>query len=175
VSEREPEIHRTSAVACDHTRPSNDPGAPEGGDTGVYYNVKCHSHADCTDGANGRCLGNGHDGWQCTYDLCFVDSDCPSPKTGSPALCGCEEGFRSDHNVCLSGDCRLDADCGDGGYCSPSLGSCGNFAKTVGYYCHTKDDECVDDSDCAAEASRGYCAFMPTVGHWKCSTAQCAG
>ncbi|MET0792423.1 MAG: hypothetical protein ABW061_12960 [Polyangiaceae bacterium] len=170
----EPENHRPSAVACDQTRPTNDPGAPADQDGGY---VACHSHADCTAGKNGRCSGNGHDGWQCTYDGCFADSDCSNAASGEPQLCACGEGFRSDNNVCLAGNCRVDTDCGQGGYCSPTLGDCGNYAKTVGYYCHTKDDECSDDSDCKAGTASGpgYCAFTPSVGHWRCSTAQCVG
>ncbi len=67
--------------------------------------------------------------------------------------------------------------CGAGGYCSPSLGECGNYDKAVGYFCHTQDDECSDDSDCTGgiASSPAYCAFMPAVGHWRCSTAQCVG
>jgi len=171
---REPVNHRASATACDHTRATNDPGAPEDGDANY---VKCHSHSDCTEGENGRCSGNGHDGWQCTYDNCFADSDCSNTASAEPQLCQCEGGFRSDNNVCLPGNCRVDADCGAGGYCSPSLGPCGNYTKTAGYYCHTPDDECTDDADCGATgpSSAAYCAFMPTVGRWKCSTAHCVG
>jgi hypothetical protein len=174
ASLHEPENHRASAVACDHTRSSNESGAPADQDGGF---VTCHSHADCTEGENGRCSGNVHDGWQCTYDSCFADSDCPSAASGESRSCGCEGGFRSDNNVCLSGNCRVDADCGQGGYCSPTLGDCGNYTKTVGYYCHTNDDECNDDSDCKVGSAypEGYCAFTPSVGHWRCSTAQCAG
>ena len=172
---REPEVHRPEPVACDHTRPSPEPNAPEGDDMSW---VRCHSHADCTEGTNGRCGGNGHDGWNCTYDSCFEDSDCGMAASGEPQLCQCEGGFRSDNNLCLGGNCRLDADCGAGGYCSPSLGSCGNYLKVVGYFCHTPTDECTDDADCPAEANQfgpGYCAFMPEIGHWKCSTSHCAG
>ena len=169
----EPAVHRASATPCDHTRPSNDPGAPME-DAGV---ITCHSHADCTAGENGRCGGNGHDGWHCTYDACFADSDCPTAASGGPQLCACEGGFRSDNNVCIEGNCRLDTDCGVGGFCSPSLGSCGHFTPFVGYYCHTKDDECADDSDCGADGGFGspYCAFMPTIGHWQCASTNCVG
>jgi hypothetical protein len=169
---REPEKHRASATACDHTRATNDPGAPADGDANY---VRCHSHADCTEGDNGRCSGNGHDGWQCTYDNCFADSDCSSAASGEPQLCQCEGGFRSDNNVCLPGDCRVDADCGEAGYCSPSLGPCGNYTKVAAYYCHTPDDECTDDSDCGASGASAYCAFAPTVGRWRCSTVHCVG
>jgi hypothetical protein len=173
---RVPKNHRATAVACDHVRPTNDPGAPalDAGHTGY---VTCYSHAECTDGENGRCVGNGHDGWHCTYDDCFADQDCPSGNIDSPGVCECEGGFRADNNVCLSGNCHVDSDCDPlEGFCSPSLGQCGNYAKFVGYYCHTPGDECLDDSDCGDGGySAGYCAFMPTVGHWQCSTSQCVG
>jgi len=174
VTPREPVKHRASETTCDHTRPSNPSNAPADGDP---TRVACHSHEDCNQGENGRCVGNGHDGWQCTYDNCFADADCASSSSAEPRLCMCEGGVRSDNNVCLPGNCRLDADCGTGGYCSPSLGSCGNYSKVVGYYCHTPDDECVDDADCGggAASALAYCAFMPTIGHWKCSTTHCVG
>jgi hypothetical protein len=171
VVNHEPVNHRATAAACDHVRATTEPNAP---DIDAGY-VACHSHADCTAGEDGRCVGNGHDGWSCTYDVCFTDADCPTGGDG-PQLCACEGGDRSDNNVCLPGNCRVDGDCGAAGYCSPSLGSCGNFVNFVGYFCHTKDDECSDDRDCGTGFVGGaYCAFMPSIGHWQCSTAQCVG
>ena len=164
---RVPMNHRATANACDATRPSVEPMLPEQPSEAI----QCRSHADCTEGKNGRCMIVGH-AWQCTYDACFTDLDCPS--SGSlPQVCQCEGGLFTDNNVCLSTGCQVDADCGDGGYCSPTLGSCGNYLGVVAYYCHTKDDECIDDSDCSAQS--GYCAYQPTVGHWQCSTTQCLG
>lgn len=172
ASLREPVKHRATATECDHTRATNDPNVPsEGGAP-----VSCRAHSDCTEGENGRCAGNGHDGWRCTYDSCFTDLDCAG-GVGGPGVCACEGGSRSDNNVCLVGNCRVDADCGEGGYCSPSLGDCGNYFGVVGYFCHTDADVCVDDADCGAGggSSQAYCAFKPTVGHWMCSNLHCAG
>ena len=91
-------------------------------------------------------------------------------------VCACGGGFWSDNNVCLNdGNCRTDADCGEGGACSPTLGDCGDYAGVVAYYCHTPTDECVDDADCTGTAGRGYCAYNPAAGHWMCSDAQCVG
>ncbi len=159
-----PAQHRAAAAACDHVRPDTepDPGPSYGGP------MDCTQNSDCTDGDNGRCVGNGHDGWHCTYDECFADSDCPTSS-----VCACEGGFRSDANVCLAGNCRTDADCGDSGYCSPSFGSCGSYSGVVGYFCHTCDDECVDDADCGGGGA--YCMFDQSVSHWICSTMMCAG
>lgn len=164
---REPAVHRPSAIDCDHVRSDGstpDPGAP----------ASCMVDADCSTGENGRCTGNSHDGWACTYDTCFTDDAC-----GAGGVCQCEGGFRSDANVCLGGDCRIDSDCGPGGYCSPSLGSCGDYGGIVGWFCHAAEDECIDDVDCADGEmpffGGGYCAFDPLVGHFRCSTQQCAG
>ncbi|HMJ09811.1 MAG TPA: hypothetical protein VK524_00325 [Polyangiaceae bacterium] len=162
--------HRPSATACDQTRPEPDPMAPDAGGPPI----ECRSHAECTAGINGRCGGNGHDGWRCTYDQCFADGDCTGADTSG--VCECEGGFRSDNNQCLrEGNCKTNADCGSGGYCSPTLGTCGNYTKIVGYYCHTPQDECVNDSDCSGAGANWYCAYSPMAGHWKCSNSHCVG
>jgi hypothetical protein len=77
-------------------------------------------------------------------------------------------------NICKAGNCRVDASCGAGGYCSPSLGSCGNYGGVVGYYCHTPKDKCVDDADCAAQGG-GDCRYDQASGAWACATTQCVG
>ncbi len=167
ASTRVPVGHRATATACDPVRPSSDPNVPDASGPPVA----CHAHADCTAGRNGRCTGNGHDGWRCTYDECANDTECSGGK-----VCGCDLGFRSGADVCLTANCRVDGDCGTNGYCSPSLGSCGDYSGVVAYYCHTATDECIDDADCTATTGgRGYCAFESSVGHWKCSFSHCAG
>ena len=172
-----PENHRAAPKACDGTRPLEPVSLPPGS---THPHVKCTTHEECTAGKNGRCLGNNHDGWQCTYDACETDADC----SGGAKLCECEGGFRSDHNVCLTAECHVDADCAPTsaacgtGFCSPSLGSCGHYTKAVGYFCHTAKDECTNDSDCEGRGQFGqkpYCKFEPSVGFWKCSTQECAG
>ncbi len=164
-----PRAHRASVSACDHVRPPGSSPDPGGGPP-----ADCMTDADCTTGENGRCNGNGHDGWRCTYDACFEDSDC-----GATSACECEGSFRSDANSCLPANCRTDADCATG-FCSPTLGSCGDYTGTVGWYCHTCEDECVDDDDCATGRDAGifgrpYCAFDPTRGRWACQSSHCAG
>lgn len=159
-----PGHHRPAAVECDNVRSDAPSHAePEFAD--------CVNHDECTAGANGRCVGNSHDGWYCTYDECFNDSECPG------SICGCDAGFRSDHNICFrEGNCIIDADCGDSGYCSPSFGDCGNYSGVVGYFCHTSGDECLNDSDCGTDEPWGaYCAYNKVAGKWVCSDAQCAG
>lgn len=162
-----PAAHRSAATECDHERRPGTSPEPGGGPPAT-----CTTDADCTDGINGRCNGNGHDGWNCTYDRCFADDEC-----SGGGVCECEGGFRSDANVCLPGDCRTDADCATG-FCSPTLGSCGDYTGTVGWFCHTCEDECVDDSDCAGDGGifgAPYCAFDPALGHWACANSHCVG
>lgn len=162
---RVPEKHRAVAETCDNERnntepmiPDPNPGPPE---------VNCTSHADCTDGANGRCIASWRGGVNCTYDACFTDADCNF-------VCDCGGGFGSDHNVCLSsGGCQVDADCGPGGFCSPTFGSCGDYSGTVAYYCHTPQDECIDDADCGGYPF--YCGYDTVAGKWSCKDEHCAG
>jgi hypothetical protein len=70
--------------------------------------------------------------------------------------------------MCVAGNCRVDADCGSNGYCSPSpsKNGCGGI-PVGGYYCHTRDDECVDDSDCVSTGISG-CAYSTTSNRWTC-------
>lgn len=159
---REPELHRPMSIDCDRTRPS-----PEVIPDPNFMN-ECTAHSDCTAGENGRCLQMRF-GYTCTYDTCFSDSDCAN-------VCECGGAFRSDANMCLpEGACRIDADCGANGFCSPTRGDCGDFLGTVGYYCHTDRDECIDDSDCEAMGFQWYCRFDRLGGRWSCSDSQCAG
>jgi len=176
---RTPAIHRAAATACDDKRPYFDAGAPAVDGAAAGY-VSCHTHQDCTNGLNGRCVGNGHDGWRCSYDECLTDSDCARDAGTGSGVCACASGFRSDNNICLVGNCRTDTDCGTSGYCSPSLGDCGKYGGPTaytGYYCHTPDDECVDDADCGGDSgySSPYCAYSEINGHWACSTINCVG
>jgi hypothetical protein len=173
---RPPLNHRAEATACDRVRPPGNFGsspAPAGFDAGIG----CTSDAQCTSGENGRCMIE-RVGGICTYDGCFADTDCTGDNatTKSP-VCECETDYTG-ANTCLGeGNCRVDADCGSSRYCSPTFGTCGHYSGIVGYYCHTAEDECVDDSDCASDGDvpGGYCAFLPEIGHWKCSTSECVG
>ncbi len=177
TSGRVPKLHRAVAKACDGVRPNNEPvGIPDAGPATPNGYVSCYHNAECTAGKNGRCIGNGHDGWYCTYDACQSDDECGGKSGGT--ICECEGGFRSDYNTCVPSNCHVDKDCGGNGYCSPTLGSCGHYSKTAGYYCHTPQDECIDDEDCTGQGQFGakpYCRYEETVGHWKCSTQECAG
>jgi hypothetical protein len=168
---RVPRIHRASATMCATDRPPSRPTAPDGGMT---FGT-CQSDAQCTMGTNGRCtVTQNHGALACTYDACTVDSDC-----GATAVCACREasGSYGGANVCITGNCRVDSDCGASAYCSPSYdNTCGPYDGVRGYYCHTADDACIDDSDCVRDGSPfGYCTYHAEVAHWACSYSICAG
>jgi hypothetical protein len=65
-----------------------------------------------------------------------------------------------------------DADCG-GRYCSPSMGACGQQGL-AGYYCHTPEDQCIDDVDCQSDGdAESYCAYIAIFARWMCAPAIC--
>ena len=161
---RVPVNHRPNDVQCSTTPPpgSCNVGGSSSGGPGPGV---CSSDAQCADaGANGRCVpfGGGPAGCFCTYDACFHDNDC----TGDTCACHGAPYMGGDGNRCVPGNCHVDADCGPGGYCSPTYGTenCGGLS---GYYCHTPTDQCVNDSDCAGS---GYsvCAYSTTDSRWEC-------
>jgi hypothetical protein len=131
---------------------------------------RCLQDSDCTAGTNGRC-GNpgGPAGCDCSYDTCMQDTDCPTDQT-----CACHGSAYNDFgNTCVAGNCRVDADCGAGGYCSPTAPAGGWCGDVGGYYCHTPNDLCLDDSDCAdtdagAFAGPGFCEYATTNMRWEC-------
>jgi hypothetical protein len=93
---------------------------------------------------------------------CASDADC-----SSGTACVCETGGgagSAGHSACVTADCRVDADCGPGGSCSQSGGECPRAIN--GVFCHTKDDQCGNASDCTAPFSD--CLYSPEVGHWIC-------
>ena len=127
----------------------------------------CTGDQDCSSGMNGRCIASefggpaGQSPSYCTYDACTNDSNCSSGH-----LCACHGSSYIGRvgNTCVVANCRVDADCGASGYCSPSRGTtqCGQSSLT-GYYCHTQQDACVNDADCA-----GICGYDPTKQSWQC-------
>lgn len=171
---RVPRRHRATRETCPTDRPASScdlgmSGAP----------AECRMDGQCTMGTNGRCVGNPHDGCRCSYDTCRDDMGC---ATGGPCACRLSNRGAAGANVCLPGNCQIDADCGNSSwsYCSPTFGSCGDYGGVVGYQCHTAQDECVDDEDCAGQdagflGQRPYCMFVREVGRWQCSNSGCAG
>jgi len=153
---RVPQNHRASSSTCP---PQRAPGAI---DSACNYDagppVACLRDTDCSAGKNGRCLDAPPVvcATACSYDACFADPDCPGN------VCDCRPSASDSRaNVCAGGNCRIDADCGPGGYCSRSA-SC----TTISYFCHTANDTCVDDGDCPLNQS---CIYQPQVQAWACS------
>ena len=153
-----PANHRSASTACPEQR-----GA---GNANNYTEVpgdECTQDSDCTAGMNGRCLW--FHGSHCSYDACFSDSDCPNNEP-----CQCRQSVAdSVANFCVGGNCRVDADCGQGAFCSPSrVGDICGYDTSVsasGYFCHTPQDSCVDDSNCD---SSFICAYSSQSPHWTC-------
>lgn len=167
---RIPAVHRAVAPVCTDDRPAYNCNISAGP-------AQCKADSDCTAGRNGRCVGNGHDGCTCSYDTCTTDADCKSTE-----LCDCRSPWHygpNGPNRCLPTNCRTDADCGPGGWCSPSYDpGCGRYFGVTLWRCHTPRDLCLDDSDCMnADGGWGmpYCGWRPETGRWECSVTQCVG
>lgn len=160
-----PERHRAAAETCS-TAP-RPPGYNNPTDAGKGFSGQCERDSDCTAGKNGRCSAPGHAQSMCTYDACMSDADC-----GAGKVCECS----AYGNSCMTANCKTDADCGGMG-CSPTRPeSCGNMAGTVGYFCHTKKDECIDDRDCPKKGDEsGMCVYTPAGGRWTCNYDTCVG
>ncbi len=155
-----PKSHRASATICTLARASSV--NTDGGASNPF--AACHSDAECTMGANGRCRGAyNSEACACNYDECTSDSDCAS---GSACVCRTADNAHARNRCLPRGDCLIDSDCGEAGYCSPSM-LLGDTCDTenLAYYCHTPSDECVDDFQC----SEGYCLFDPAKKHWRCN------
>ncbi len=179
-----PSRHRASASVCTQARPPGRSCATSPCVSpypfGVFVDAgsNCGADQDCTTGSNGRCncgaIGaTAGESNNCSYDQCASDSDC------SGGVCVCREdsirntagACQATQTICLPGNCHIDSDCGDAGYCSPStFPGCGPV-WWYGYFCHTASDDCVDDSDC--NEAGAYCAFSAASGHWSCSAGAC--
>jgi hypothetical protein len=175
-----PLSHRLQSTVCDtpdssivtsDATVSQDAGRyPTNADGGE---LSCNEDSECPACSNGqmdRCLGPL--GGVCTCDLCNTDENC-----GATGVCSCNGqsfGFSRSNvgNICVPSNCRVDVDCGPGGFCSPTVDfSCGSFYGLAGYYCHTANDQCTNDSDC----TQGDCRYSPQTGYWVCATGACAG
>ena len=192
---REPLRHRPAGASCPLERgpgwlPPCGCADPDGGCPCLMG--ECDRDSDCAWGTNGRCQLTGPALYaHCIYDTCFSDSDCPNNQP-----CGCRASASDNRkNACLAGsNCRIDTDCGPVGYCSPSQvgnlcvcmsaafckpddsGACYVGLTQVpclcgdscghGYFCHTPQDTCVDDSDCT---DANACNFDLLSQTWTCS------
>ena len=172
LAPRVPVYHRAAAIACPSSRPAYDCMVQNGAPS------TCAKDIDCTKGMNGRCVGSGRNGCNCSYDTCVTDKDC-----GAGQLCDCRDRWylgANGPNTCMPGNCIVDADCGPHGFCSPSLDpGCGAFIGVTGWYCHTAQDTCLDDGDCVGRVDGGFgppfCGYRPELHYWACSATQCVG
>ena len=105
----------------------------------------------------------------CSYDECFTDSDCAG--TDAP-YCACRDPRTYGANDCVIGNCAQDSDCGACGYCSPTPGGCNTHTGIDGYFCHTPQDACVNDSDCDGGQ---VCQRSVAMNYWFCGALNCAG
>lgn len=191
----EPALHRSAATPCPNERAAGIDlvEAPQGCVDNPSASLGCLKDSDCTAGSNGRCTASPGPACQtfCTYDDCRDDSDCES---GGACLCRTSSTAPGPNQCAAPGpSCRVDADCGKGDFCSPSLigtqcicndesfcpkgpsgcsvngvevpcscsGTCGH-----GYFCHTSEDKCLDDSDCAPHQT---CNFDLAGKRWLCT------
>jgi hypothetical protein len=178
--------HRPSAApACAEVRGSNEPSVEGCADPAL---IACEHDADCTEGEGGRCLVARFPCVpRCSYDECTNDADCADNK---PCECRVTTGAVTPNRCVTASNCRVDADCGPNGFCSPSLldDFCActsvDYCKTLGdtcssssgmcacgdscghgYFCHTPADTCLDDADCAT----GTCNFDLAHQSWLCT------
>ncbi len=153
-----PKNHRPSPEICDEDRVS----IPVPND---QYPKDCTSDEECTLRPNGRCRLSGGI-YSCNYDTCYTDADCKG------IVCGCNLS-QGDTNICVGGSCTIDADCGPGGYCSPSYYICGRSGGYRFYACHTPQDECLNDEDCGPQPGDDYCAYDSRLNYWVCKDHHC--
>ncbi len=151
-----------------HSMPVGRPTAPACAPTPAGTTTvarTCSADGDCADAGLSHCLAG-----KCGLDQCLIDSDCASGQA-----CRCSNQVRGDAllgNSCVPTGCRVDADCGPSGSCSPdSSGYCGSVD---GYQCHSAADTCNSDTDCCGSTPR--CGYQPALGHWACAAiVVCSG
>jgi len=169
---RIPTRHRADHVACGMNPTPTAATCTPVGAQGTADST-CTLDAQCTEGANGRCVQYSivetDIRCRCTYTQCQTDQDC---RSGGACRCGGSEP-NAWGNTCLEGNCQVDADCGPGGFCSPTRARDTPRAQAdrptaiVGTFCHTSDDDCVNDEDCPPSGF-GLCAYTQTQHRWTC-------
>ena len=112
-------VHRSASSACPQERGAGVSDIPTSCSQSSPLS-RCTRDSDCAAGANGRCLQAGGPAcdYFCSYDDCAVDSDC----TGHvPCACRSSSSDTTANKCAIGSNCLIDADCGPGGSCSPSL------------------------------------------------------
>ncbi len=169
--------HRSHTDTCAPTVPGGEPGLTDV-DAGAG-NFTCRTNEECTAHPGGRCLWNSGacgepcipqvQSSACAYDTCTTDTDCPA---ASACLCGA--GGMSTNQCSPIGTCRVDADCATG-LCSPAKDPCTH--ALTGFFCHSKQDECANDDDCAdvTGVAKPICVVDAGAKAWTCARNQCGG
>ncbi len=194
-----PVDHRSESSSCPEARGPGISAVPATCSQDVTR-IACTADSDCTSGTNGRCvqsLGPAC-GYACSYDECASDSDCVG---NAPCLCRSSNSDTSANTCATASNCRVDADCGRFGFCSPSLlGPCGCIseafcdASSAGACSETGPDGVTRSVPCScsgkcgngyfchtpkdsclddADCPRGACIFDLTSQAWMCASVLC--
>lgn len=146
--------HRAAPVTC----PAGERAATTPELEGSTSTGECDRHADCTEGANGRCVAEGNGYRTCLYDECTTSADCSS---GAYCLCGEDPavpGYAT--HTCVEGDCESDADCPVDQLCLHPQQSINDApAHSVGPRCTTDQDECRSDEACTCRDEGEHCGW----------------
>lgn len=133
---------------------------------GVTVPTRCTNDAECSDEATCE-IEQGF----CELPLaCDSAADCGDGEACFCANGSLQTGTSGENwaNVCKPAECESSEDCG-GLACAVSIDPCHQY---TGAYCHTTEDECDANRDCADD--RYACMFDARVHHWSCqSLATC--
>jgi hypothetical protein len=174
--------HRPAGAACPETRAPVNVVAYCDWDSGWCGGDTCTMDSNCDAGQNGRCEDAGVGAIAthliCSYDQCFDDPECEA----GPCVCR-PSSSSSVANSCVGGNCKVDSNCGAGGYCSPSMVpsgcGCSYGCALSGYYCHTPGDSCMNDSDCSGggngtfDGNSSLCLYNSMSQVWSCYMVTC--
>ena len=153
--------HRPEATACEVPEERSSPCEGDG-------DGECQLNSDCA-GVGATCVREvtSPDRHSCVCQVpeCTSDVDC-----GGTDVCACGRGHddcigNSCRNTCVDSGCRVDADCGDDGWCSPSTDGYGSVST---YRCHL--DGGVEDACLVAEDCEPFDTCTWQAGTWGCTS-----
>ena len=154
---------RSRGNALTHEEPGSELVADDGTHVGMTRNLPIASSA----AALAQGIDSAHNG-DCGKGVCECGHDGKTP-----------EDYSSGHWCAPPGNCRVDADCGAGNFCSASHPLCSRGGGHSGFYCHTSKDECWRDEDCPRPEKQSYfgtsanCQYAPQRGRWVCMQESC--
>lgn len=156
--------------------PSSDDGSPTPA-AKAAQSVTAKAHRATAEACAAHApIRAGEPGGPTIKDDCTSDAQCAADPV---CVCNGKNTFGEPGaaNACRFGNCRVDADCATGA-CSPSgvfwhdSYACRAASSVTidGYYCHTREDECINDGDCS-EKPNGFCGYDPRLARWTCAYA----